>query len=128
MDDTDSQKDTKPARNSIDNFILTAINVAAVGAGIAAAISANKNAGREAQPISAVEIRQPLEKALAELNAKVDKLSDQLAELRQAREPQPAAAEASKDLPAKNEGSGKDQQQKAEVIYVRKSSEFWFYN
>lgn len=127
MEDTNSQKDGSPrqTRSSIDNLILTAINVAAVGAGIAAAVSLNKV--RDAA-VPGDESGQQLDKAIAELNAKVDKLAAQLAELRQPREPQATGAEGTKDSPAKAEGAGKEQQKAADVIYVRKSSEFWFYN
>jgi len=90
--------------------------MAAMGAGIAAAViaaSKSKAAGADADRI---------EKSIGELNEKFDRISEQLKGM------QLEVGTATKQSEKKLEGAqphGKPQQ---DVIYVRKSSEFSFYN
>jgi hypothetical protein len=99
--------------------IVTAINMAAMGAGVAAAVlAANKS-----KSVNTDAAR--IEKSISELNAKFDRITEQLKSM------QPEVAAATKEAEKKPEGaqqphnSTKPQQ---DVIYVRKSSEFSFYN
>ena len=99
--------------------IVMAINMAAMGAGIAAAVlAANKSK-------SASTDAAKIEKSISDLNAKFDRITEQLKSM------QPEVSTATKETEKKPENaqqphnSSKPQQ---DVIYVRKSSEFSFYN
>jgi hypothetical protein len=93
------QKKTK----NMDAKITTAINLTAMGAGIAAAVAAtNKSKAASAEA-------SKIEKSISELSAKFDKMVEQLKIMWQ-QAPQ------------------QQQQKPQDVIYVRKSSEFSFYN
>lgn len=108
--------DESQKKKSFD-AIITAINMAAMGAGIAAAaIAAGKSraAGADASRI---------EKSISELNAKFDRISEQLKSMQQ---PEVGAA-TTREAGKKPEG-GSQQHKQQDVIYVRKSSEFSFYN
>jgi hypothetical protein len=97
--------------------IVTAINMAAMGAGIAAAVlSANKSKSASADAAR-------IEKSISELNAKFDRITEQLKSMQP--EVGTATKEAKKPEGAQQPHSTKPQQ---DVIYVRKSSEFSFYN
>jgi hypothetical protein len=94
--------------------IITAINMAAMGAGIAAAViaankskAANADAGR-------------IERSITELNGKFDRISEQLKSI------QPEVNTTTKEAEKKQNAQQPPKPQK--VIYVRKSSEFSFYN
>jgi hypothetical protein len=101
--------------------IITAINMAAMGAGIAAAVvAANKSKAASADA-------GRIEKSVNELNAKFDRISEQLKGI------QPAAkievpATTTKDAEKKPDSAPQQQPKPQDVIYVRKSSEFSFYN
>lgn len=72
--------------------------------------------------ISAISV---VEKNIIELNSKFDRISEQLKNLH------PAKMEVNTtthDVEKKPEGSTQPQKPKQDVIYVRKSSEFSFYN
>jgi hypothetical protein len=102
------------------DFFITAINMAAMGAGIAAAITAankSKSASTDAERI---------EKSMSELNAKFDKISEQLKGIQPAKIEVPGAT--AKDPEKRLDNASQKQQKPQEVIYVRKSSEFSFYN
>ncbi len=100
--------------------IITAINMAAMGAGIAAAvIAANKSK-------SASTDAKRIEKSVGELNAKFDKISEQLKSMQPKIE---VPATTTKEAEKKPENGTQQQPPKPQdVIYVRKSSEFSFYN
>lgn len=109
--DESSQK-----KKSFD-VIVTAINMAAMGAGIAAAVLAankSKSAGTDAARI---------EKSISELNTKFDRIAEQLKTMHP--EVSAATKEAEKKPESAQQPHAKPQQ---DVIYVRKSSEFSFYN
>jgi flagellar hook-basal body complex protein FliE len=94
--------------------IITAINMAAMGAGIAAAVlAANKSKSANADAAR-------IEKSISELNNKFDRMLKTM---------QPEVSTTTKEAEKKPEGAqqphSKPQQ---DVIYVRKSSEFSFYN
>jgi len=95
--------------------IIAAINLVAMGAGIAAAVvAANKS-----KAVSADAGR--IEKSIGELNNKFDRMTEQLKSV------QPEVSATTKEAEKKPENAqphGKPQ----DVIYVRKSSEFSFYN
>jgi t-SNARE complex subunit (syntaxin) len=110
MDESSSQKKKVDA-------IVTALNMAAMSAGIAAAVlAANKSKSASTDPAR-------IEKSISELNAKFDRITEQLKSVH------PEVGAATKEVEKKPEGAqqphGKPQQ---DVIYVRKSSEFSFYN
>lgn len=118
--DESSNQTTKKSKSS--DSIITAINMIAMGAGIAAAIIAankSKTASKDASRI---------EKSVSELNAKFDKISDQLKTIQQ----QPAKVDDPVSSSKKADGVAQQQQQQPkpqqDVIYVKKSSEFSFYN
>jgi hypothetical protein len=95
--------------------IITAINMAAMGAGIAAAViaaSKSKAASADAGRI---------EKSIGELNSKFDRMSEQLKSI------QPEVNTTAK-AEKKPEGAQQPHGKPQDVIYVRKSSEFSFYN
>lgn len=117
--DESSNQTTKKSKSS--DSIITAINMIAMGAGIAAAIIAankSKTASKDASRI---------EKSVSELNAKFDKISDQLKTIQQ-----PAKVDDPVSSSKKADGVAQQQQQQPkpqqDVIYVKKSSEFSFYN
>ena len=95
--------------------IVTAINMAAMGAGIAAALFAankSKTANTEADRI---------EKSIGQLKGKFDTITEQLKSM------QPEVSAPAKQSEKKPE-SAPQPQKPQDVIYVRKSSEFSFYN
>lgn len=113
MDESSSKNSVK--KKDLDAIINT-VNMA-VGAGIAAAIAAtNKTTGNDAGR---------LEKRIEELNAKFDRLSEQLKGLQPAMPQQKIEVGAAPKEAEKKENA---QQKPQDVIYVRKSSEFSFYN
>lgn len=116
--DESSNQTTKKSKSS--DSIITAINMIAMGAGIAAAIVAankSKTASKDASRI---------EKSVSELNAKFDKISDQLKTIQQpAKVDDPVSSSKKADGVAQQQQQPKPQQ---DVIYVKKSSEFSFYN
>lgn len=99
--------------------IITAINMAALGAGIAAAVvAANKSKSASADA-------GRIEKSVNELNAKFDKISEQLKEMQPAKIEVPATTAKEAE---KKPDSVPQQPKPQDVIYVKKSSEFSFYN
>lgn len=95
--------------------VITAINMASMGAGIAAAvIAANKS--RTASANAGM-----FEKSISELNEKFDRISEQLKSM------QPEVSTTTKEAEKKPE-SAQQLHKPRDVIYVRKSSEFSFYN
>jgi hypothetical protein len=110
MDDSSQKKKSFDA-------IITAINMAAMGAGIAAAVLAankSKSANTDAARI---------EKSIGELKTKFDMISEQLKNMHP--EVSAATKEAEKKPETTQQPHSKPQQ---DIIYVRKSSEFSFYN
>lgn len=108
--------ESSPQKKKFD-AIVTAINMAAMGAGIASAVlAANKS-----KSVSTDAAR--IEKSINELNAKFDRITEQLKSMQP--EVGTTAKEAKKPEGTQQPYSGKPQQ---DVIYVRKSSEFSFYN
>jgi hypothetical protein len=100
--------------------IITAINMAAMGAGIAAAVvAANKSKSASADA-------GRIEKSVNELNAKFDKISEQLKGIQPAKIEVPATA--AKEAEKRPDSAPQQQPKSQDVIYVRKSSEFSFYN
>lgn len=88
--------------------------MAAMGAGIAAAvIAANKSKDANADA-------GKIEKSISELNEKFDRISEQLKSI------QPEFNTTTKEAEKKQNAQQPPKPQ--EVIYVRKSSEFSFYN
>ncbi|HEX7031678.1 MAG TPA: hypothetical protein VF172_01635 [Nitrososphaera sp.] len=112
MGDESSQK-----KKSFD-AIITAINMAAMGAGIAAAVFA----ANRSKSVSADADR--IEKSIGELKGKFDMISQQLKSMQP--EVSAAAKETEKKPESAQQPNAKPQQQ--DVIYVRKPSEFSFYN
>src|SRR5690606_7274077 len=113
MDDESSQK-----KKSFE-AIITAINMAAMGVGIAAAVfAANK---RKSDNTDAERI----EKSIGELKDKFDMISQQLKNMHPGVRATTKETENPENSP---QPSAKPQQQQQDVIYVRKSSEFSFYN
>ncbi|AFU57442.1 hypothetical protein Ngar_c04980 [Candidatus Nitrososphaera gargensis Ga9.2] len=98
--------------------IITALNMAAMGAGIAAAViaaSKSKAASADAGKI---------EKSISDLSAKFDKMSEQLKSI----QPEVNNNTTTKEVDKKPEGAAQPHNKPQDVIYVRKSSEFSFYN
>jgi t-SNARE complex subunit (syntaxin) len=97
--------------------IITAINMAAMGAGIAAAVlAANKSKAASADAAR-------LERSISELSSKFDRITEQLKGM------QPDMSATPKEAEKKPEPSQQPQSKtQQDVIYVRKSSEFSFYN
>jgi peptidoglycan hydrolase CwlO-like protein len=94
--------------------IISAMDMAAMGAGIAAAvIAANKSKDASADP-------GKIEKSISELNEKFDRISEQLKSM------QPEINTTTKEAEKKQNAQQPPKPQ--DVIYVRKSSEFSFYN
>lgn len=119
----DCESSNKLSKNSKSlNAIITAINIAVMGTGIAAAaIAANKS-----KIASADACR--IEKSVSELNSKFDKVSEQLKSIQPAKIEVPVTTAKETE---KKQDKGEQQQQpkpQQDVIYVRKSSEFSFYN
>jgi len=116
----ESSKQTKKS-NGFET-IISAINVVAMGAGITAAIIASNKS--KTITVNASKI----EKSVGELNSKFDKISEQLKSMQTAKIEVPISTE--KDGEKKQEPASIQQQPKhqKDVIYVRKSSEFSFYN
>ena len=112
-----SQQEKKP--KGFDAFI-TAVNIAAMGAGIAAAVIA-ANKGKCANPDAG-----KIEKYVDEVNAKFDKISQQLKCI-QPKIEDPATITKEGEKKREN-GSTQQQPKPSDVIYVRKSSDFSFYN
>jgi t-SNARE complex subunit (syntaxin) len=101
-------------RKKGSDAIITAINMAAMGAGIAAAvIAANKSKAASADA-------GRIEKTIGELNTKFDRISEQLKNVH------PEVSTTTKEAEKKPENPQPSRPQ--DVIYVRKSSEFSFYN
>lgn len=113
MDESSSKNSVK--KKDLDAIINT-VNMA-MGAGIAAAIAATNKSG--------VPDAGRLEKRIEELNAKFDRLSEQLKGLQPAMPAQKIEVGAAPKEAEKKENA---QQKPQDVIYVRKSSEFSFYN
>lgn len=103
--------------------IITAINMAIMGTGIAAAVIAT-NKSR-----SASSDAKRIEKSVGMLNNKFDKLSEQLKNIQHPAKLEVTAA-ATKESEKKPDVGAQQQQQKPQqdIIYVRKASEFSFYN
>jgi hypothetical protein len=102
--------------------IITAINMAALGAGIAAAVvAANKSKSTSGDA-------ERVEKSVNELNAKFDKISEQLKGIQQPSAKIEVPATTTKEVEKKPDGMPQQQPKPQDVIYVRKSSEFSFYN
>ena len=101
--------------------IITAINLAAMGAGIAAAVAAaNKSKAADADA-------KRIERSICELGGKFDKISEQLKAIQAPTQQKIEVSAPTKEI--KPESAPQQQQQKPQdVIYVRKSSEFSFYN
>lgn len=114
MDESSSKSSVK--KKDLDAIINT-VNMA-VGAGIAAAIAATSKTN--------VAEAGRIEKRIEELNAKFDRLSEQLKGLQPAL-PQQQKIEVGA-APKEAEKKENAQQKPQDVIYVRKSSEFSFYN
>jgi t-SNARE complex subunit (syntaxin) len=94
--------------------IISAMDMAAMGAGIAAAvIAANKSKDASADA-------GKIEKSISELNEKFDRISAQLKSM------QPEINTTTKE--AEKKQSAQQAPKPQDVIYVRKSSEFSFYN
>ena len=112
------------ATNKSKSFeaIITAVNIIAMATGIAAAtIAANKS---KTSDVNASRI----EKSVGELSGKFDKISEQLKSLQPAKIEAPSTS--AKESEKKPDGATQQQQSrpKQDVIYVRKASEFSFYN
>ena len=116
-----SNQTTRKTR-SFDS-IITAINIIAMGAGFAAAaIAASKS------KTASVDANR-IEKSVNELNSKFDKISEQLRSLQPSK--MQVSVAAAKESDRKPDSTAPQQQQpkpQQDVIYVRKSSEFSFYN
>ncbi len=119
----DGESSNKTSKNSKGlDAIINAINMAIVGAGIAAAaIASNKS------KIASADASR-IEKSVNELNSKFDKVSEQLKSIPLAKIEVPATT--AKESEKKPDSAEQQQQPKPhqDVIYVRKSSEFSFYN
>jgi hypothetical protein len=127
MDESSSSSLQKKTKN-MDAKITTAINLAVMGAGIAAAVAAtNKSKAASAEA-------RKIEKSISELSAKFDKMVQQLKVMQQQapqQQQQKIEVSASGAKEAEKKPKATQQQQKKkpqDVIYVRKSSEFSFYN
>jgi hypothetical protein len=96
--------------------VITAINMAAMGVGIAAAIIATSKS--KATSVDAIRI----EKSISELCGKFDRISEQLKSV------QPEASTPAKEIDKKPESPHQTHSKPQDVIYVRNSSEFPFYN
>ena len=110
------EMDESSQRKKSFEAIITALNMAAMGAGIAAAViaaSKSKAASADAGRI---------EKSISELSAKFDRMSEQLKNI------QPEVNTTTKEVEKKPEGAAQPHSKPQDVIYVRKSSEFSFYN
>jgi flagellar hook-basal body complex protein FliE len=94
---------------------VTAINMAAMGAGIATAIIAAKKSKEASTDAGRIE------KSISELNTKFDRISEQLKSM------QPEVSTTTKEAEKKAENAQLPHKPQ-DVIYVRKSSEFSFYN
>jgi Skp family chaperone for outer membrane proteins len=95
--------------------LISLISMAAMGAGIAAAVIATSKTKAASSSSGRIE------KSVIELNSKFDRIFDQLKSI------QPEINATAKEAEKKPEGAqqrGKPQ----DVIYVRKSSDFSFYN
>jgi hypothetical protein len=127
MDESSSSSLQKKTKN-MDAKITTAINLAVMGAGIAAAVAAtNKSKAASAEA-------RKIEKSISELSAKFDKMVHQLKVMQQQAPQQQqqkieVSASGAKDAEKKPKATQQQQKKKPQdVIYVRKSSEFSFYN
>jgi DNA-binding transcriptional regulator YhcF (GntR family) len=120
-DESRSRKESRTTKkDGFDGLVVTAINFAAMSASVAAAISAKGS-------------RKPsVQEAVMELNAKVDRLSEQLQKLSNSnfvqQEQQGSSVTNKKDGASAQKQEDNSQQKPQEVIYVRNASEFWFYN
>src|SRR5688572_24758800 len=102
--------ESSPKKKGFD-AIITAINMAAMSAGIAAAvIAANKSKETSADA-------GMIQKSITDLNAKFDRISEQLKSL------QPEVNTTTKEVDKKQAGAQQPHKPQ-DVIYVRKSSEF----
>jgi hypothetical protein len=129
MDESSSSSLQKKTKN-MDAKITTAINLAVMGAGIAAAVAAtNKSKAASAEA-------RKIEKSISELSAKFDKMVQQLKVMQQQAPQQQqqqqkieVSASGAKEAEKKPKATQQQQQKKPQdIIYVRKSSEFSFYN
>ena len=121
-DESRSRKESRTTKkDGFDGLVVTAINFAAMSASVAAAISARGS-------------RKPsLQEAVMELNAKVDRISEQLQKLSNNNqfvqaEQQGGSVANKKDGASAQKQEDNSQQKPQDVIYVRNASEFWFYN
>lgn len=118
MDESSSSSLQKKMKN-MDAKINTAINLAVMGAGIAAAVAAankSKAAGGGASKI---------EKSISELSAKFDKMAEQLKVMQQQALPRPqqqqkieVGASGAKEAEKKPEATQQQQQKPQDVIYT----------
>ena len=107
--------DESQKKKSFD-AIIAAVNMAAMGAGIAAAvIAAGKSKAADADA-------DRIEKSIGELNEKFDRISEQLKSMH------PEVGTATKQVEKKPESAQQHGKSQQDVIYVRKSTEFSFYN
>ena len=119
----ESSSQVVPKKSKSFEAIITAVNIFAMATGIAAAaIAANKSktAGVNASRI---------ETSVSQLNSKFDKISEQLKSIQPSKIE--AASTTTKESEKKPEGATQQQHQsrpQQDVIYVRKASEFSFYN
>ena len=120
MEDESSSHATKKSKSF--EVIITAINIIAMATGIAsAAIAANKSKTTGANACR-------IEKSVGELNSKFDKISEQLKSIQPAKIEAPSTT--AKEAEKKPDGATQQHQPRPQqdVIYVRKASEFSFYN
>jgi hypothetical protein len=107
--------DESPQKKKGFDAIITAINMAAMGVGIAAAVmAANKSKAASADA-------GRIEKSIGELNQKFNRMTEQLKSVH------PEVSTKTKEAEKKQEGAQQPSKPQ-DVIYVRKSSEFSFYN
>jgi t-SNARE complex subunit (syntaxin) len=109
--------DESSQRKGNFDSVIAAINMVALGAGIAVAVAAvNKSKAQGAET-------GRIEKTISELNAKFDRISEQLKSVH------PEIDTTAKEVEKKPEGAPQPNNNKSQdVIYVRKSTEFSFYN
>jgi hypothetical protein len=132
MDDSSSSSSLQKKMKNMDAKINTAINLAVMGAGITAAVAA-------ANKIKAARVEaSKIEKSISELSAKFDKMAEQLKVMQHQAPPQQqqqqkieVGASGAKEAEKKSRGSpaaAATAKAAGRNIYVRKSSEFSFYN
>jgi DNA-binding protein YbaB len=127
MDESSSSSSLQKKMKNMEAKITTAINLAVMGAGIAAAVAvANKSKATSAEA-------SKIEKSISELSAKFDKMAEQLKVMQWALQQQQqkieVGASGAKEAEKKSLGSPAAATRAAgRNIYVGKSSEFSFYN